>query len=395
MSRLRSASNKLIAMSLFLGVAALGSAWPWSASKEIKIGFVAQLTGGDSYIGQAAKLALEDRIKELNSRGGLAGRQVQLITYDSRTQPTEVVAATRRLIEHDDVVAVIGPEWTAASIPLGPISEQAKIPVITTTASNVKVTLNNDNSVKPFMFRTCFIDPYQGFALADFAYKDLKKRRAAFIYDVGSAYSMGIMQYFEDAFTKRGGQVVAKEGFQALDTEFRAQLSKVAKTNPDVLVVPVGTYRDIALIAKQADALGLRFQYLGVDGWVNDELLTLAGRELEGAYLSSGLSTADPKFKAYNENFLKAHNVKATIFAYYALDAMYMLEYAITTSVAKVHKVDPVAIKNELENMKDVPVFTSNLTIEPKTHNPHNKPIVIMAIRGSKWNISKTYAPAD
>jgi len=135
MSRLRSVSNKLIAMSLFLGVAALGSAWPWSASKEIKIGFVAQLTGGDSYIGQAAKLALEDRVKEINAKGGLAGRQVQLITYDSRTQPTEVVAATRRLIEHDNVVAVIGPEWTAASIPLGPISEQAKKPVITTTAS--------------------------------------------------------------------------------------------------------------------------------------------------------------------------------------------------------------------------------------------------------------------
>ena len=364
-------------------------------SKTIKLGFVAQLTGPDSYVGQAAKLALDDRIKEVNEKGGIGGKQLELITYDSRSESTDAVAATKRLIEQDKVVGVIGPEWTAASIPLAPIAEAAKVPIITTTASNTKVTVNDDGSVKPFMFRTCFIDPYQGYALADFAYKDLGKRKVAFIYDVGNAYSAGILQYFEAQFGKLGGQVIAKEGYQANDTEFRAQISKVAKANPDVLVVPASTYRDIALIAKQMNALGLKMQLLGVDGWVADELLSMAGKELEGSFLTSGLSTDSPEFKDYNEQFQKVHKEKPTIYAYYALDALYAFEHAIKVSIEKTSKVDTLAIKEALENMKDVQVFTSALTFEPATHNPHNKPVVIMSIKDSKWNIVKTYTPQD
>jgi len=364
-------------------------------SKVVKLGFVAQLTGPDSYVGQAAKLALEDRVKEVNDKGGINGKKIELITYDSRCEPPEAVAAAKRLIEQDKVVGVIGPEWTAASIPLAPIAEAAKVPVITTTASNVKVTINEDGSVKPFIFRTCFIDPYQGYALADFAYKDLGKRKAAFIYDVGNAYSAGILQFFEAQFTKLGGQVIAKEGYQSNDTEFRAQISKVAKANPDIMVLPSSTYRDVALIAKQTQALGLKTQFLGVDGWVADELLSMAGKELEGAFLTSGLSTEAPEFKDYNEKFQKAHNMKANIYAYYALDALYAFEYAIKTSLDKTKKVDTMAIKEALENMKDVPVFTSPLTYEPATHNPHNKPVIIMSIKDSKWQIVKTYAPQD
>lgn len=365
------------------------------SDKVIKFGFVAQLTGPDSYVGQAAKLALEDRVKEVNAKGGIDGKKIELITYDSRCEAPEAVAAAKRLIEQDKVVGVIGPEWTAASIPIAPIAEAAKVPVVTTTASNVKVTVNENGSVKPYIFRTCFVDPYQGYVLADFAFKDLGKKKAAFIYDVGNAYSAGIMQYFEAQFTKLGGQVIAKEGYQANDTEFRAQISKVAKTSPDLIVLPSSTYRDVALIAKQTEALGLKTQFLGVDGWVADELLSMAGKQLEGAYLTSGLSTEAPEFKDYNDQFQKAHNMKANIYAYYALDALYALEYAAKTSLDKTKKIDTVAMKEALENMKDVPVFTSSLTYEPATHNPHNKPVVIMSIKDSKWKIEKTYTPQD
>ncbi len=393
MSRLRSIPNKIQAIGLILGVAAMGYAWPWGGNKDIKFGFVAQLTGPDSYIGQAAKFALEDRVKEVNQKGGIGGKKVSLTIYDSRGEATEAVAATKRLIEQVGVVGIIGPEWSAAAIPLGPISEAAKVPIVTTTASNIKVTLNDNGTVKPYVFRTCFIDPYQGYALANFAYKDLKKRRAAFLYDVGSAYSAGVLQYFEAEFTRLGGQIIAKEGYQANDTEFRAQVSKVGQANPDCVVVPTSTYRDIALISKQADALGLKFQFLGVDGWVAEELLAMAGKELEGSILTSGLSTQDAQFKDYNAQFLKAHNVKPQIYAYYALDAMYALEYAAKVSLEKTQKIDTVVMKNALETMKDVPVFTSSLSYEAKTHNPHNKPIVIMSIKSSKWQTLKTYKP--
>jgi branched-chain amino acid transport system substrate-binding protein len=303
------------------------------------------------------------------------------------------VAAAKRLITQDGVVGVIGPEWSGAAIPLGPIAEAAKVPIITTTASNIKVTLNDNGSVKPYMFRTCFIDPYQGFALANYAYKNLGKRKAAFIYDVGAAYSAGILQYFEAEFTRLGGKVVAKEGYQANDTEFRAQISKVAQTAPDCLIVPTATYRDIALISKQSEALGLKFQFLGVDGWVADELLAMAGKELEGCYLTSGLSTEDAQFKDYNAQFFAKHNIKCQIYAYYALDAMYALEYGIKVSLDQTRKVDSTVVKNAIENMKDVPVFTSHLSYEANTHNPHNKPISILTIRNSKWVTVKTYKP--
>jgi len=392
MPRLRSIPNKLGALSLFLGIAAVAAAWPWS-SNDIKLGFVAQVTGPDSYVGQAAKLALEDHVKELNAKGGINGQKVKLIVYDSRGEATDAVAAAKRLITQDGVVGVIGPEWSGAAIPLGPIAEAAKVPIITTTASNIKVTLNDNGSVKPYMFRTCFIDPYQGFALANYAYKDLGKRKAAFIYDVGAAYSAGILQYFEAEFTRLGGKVVAKEGYQANDTEFRAQISKVAQTAPDCLIVPTATYRDIALISKQSEALGLKFQFLGVDGWVADELLAMAGKELEGCYLTSGLSTEDAQFKDYNAQFFAKHHIKCQIYAYYALDAMYALEYGIKVSLDQTRKVDSTVVKNAIENMKDVPVFTSHLSYEANTHNPHNKPISILTIRNSKWVTVKTYKP--
>uniref|UniRef100_A0A7C4PTT2 ABC transporter substrate-binding protein n=1 Tax=Anaerolinea thermolimosa TaxID=229919 RepID=A0A7C4PTT2_9CHLR len=369
------------------------------SSKTIKIGFIAQMTGPDSYIGQAAKLALEDRIAEINEKGGIKGYKIELITYDSRSEVPDAVAAAKRLMDQDHVSAIIGPEWSGAAIPIASIADASKTPVIATTASNIKVTVDDNGNVHPFMFRVCFIDPYQGFAIADFAYKELGKRKAAFITDVSAAYSVGIQNYFEEHFTSLGGEVVAKEGYQANDQEFRAQISKVAESGADLLVVPTATYRDIALIAKQADALGLKIQYLGVDGWVADELLSMAGKELDGAYLSSGVTTESPEFKDYNAAFEKKHGMKATVYAYYALDALYAIEYAANSVLDQSPSADPgseafrLSLKSALETMKDVPAFTSKLTIEPDTHNPHNKPVVILQIKDGQWKIVKTYEP--
>lgn len=363
-----------------------------STEKTVKLGFVAQMTGPDAYIGQAAKVALDERVKEINDAGGINGLKVQLITYDSRSEVPDAVAAAKRLIEQDKVVGVIGPEWSGAAIPIAAIADNAKVPFIATTASNVKVTVDDNGAVHPYMFRACFIDPYQGYALADFAYRELGKRKAAFITDVTAAYSVGIQNYFEEHFTELGGQVVAKEGYQANDQEFRAQISKVADSGADLLVIPTATYRDAALISKQAAALGLNIQYLGVDGWVSDELLTMAAAELDGAYLSSGVSTESPEFQEYNASFEQKHGQKATVYAYYALDALYAFEHAIGVAAAA-GPVTGTAVKNALENMQDVQAFTSKLTFEKDTHNPYNKPVIIMQIKDGKWVINKTYQP--
>ena len=370
-----------------------------NSAKTIKIGFVAQLTGADSYVGQAAKLALEDRVAEINAAGGIKGVPVELVSYDTRSEVPEAVAAAKRLMDQDKVSAIIGPEWSGAAIPIAAIADTSKTPVIATTASNVMVTVDENGNAHPYMFRVCFIDPYQGYAIADFAYKELGKRKAAFITDVSAAYSVGIQSFFEEHFTELGGQVVTKEGYQANDQEFRAQISKVADSGADLLIVPTATYRDIALIAKQAEALGLNIQYLGVDGWVADDLLTMAGAELDGAFLSSGVTTESPEFKEFNSAFEAKHNMKATVYAYYALDALYAIEYAAGMAMSGQGDSAPnseefrVAIRDALENTTDVQAFTSKLTIEPDTHNPHNKPVVILQIKDGAWKIEKTYEP--
>ena len=163
--------------------------------KVVKIGFVGQLTGSGAWVGQVAELAIKDRVEEINKAGGINGYQIKLISYDSRSEVADAVQATKRLIDQDKVSAIIGPEWTAAGIPIAAIADASKVPVIATTASNIKVTLDDAGKARPYMFRVCFIDPYQGFALADYAYKDLGKKKVAFITDVASAYSVGIQDY--------------------------------------------------------------------------------------------------------------------------------------------------------------------------------------------------------
>lgn len=361
--------------------------------KVLKIGYLAEQTGVEAYIGQATIPALEDRIAEVNSKGGIGGYQLKLIVYDTRSEVTDAVTVTKRMMEQDKVVAVIGPSWSAAGIPIAEIANTNKIPVVATTASNVNVTVNEAGQLNPYMFRVCFIDPYQGYALADFAYNKLGKRKVAFLTDIASPYTVGVHKFFKDHFVELGGEVVAEEGYQTGDTEFRAQLAKIKDSGADLLVAAAYTYKDAGLIGQQMEALGLKITVMGADGWFVDDLLAMAGPQLEGAYLTTGVSTESPEFADFNAAFEKKHGVKANIYTYYGLDALYAIEYAIDKAIKDTGSPDPTAVKNALENMKDVQLFTSKVTMEPDTHNPHNKPLLIVKITNSKWEIQETFQP--
>jgi branched-chain amino acid transport system substrate-binding protein len=366
-----------------------------SSEKVIKIGFATEQTGVESYIGQAAVPALQDHIDKINADGGIGGYKLQLIVYDTRSEVTDAVAVTKRLIEQDRVVAVIGPSWSAAAIPMAEIANTGKVPVIGTTASNINVTVSEDGKLNPYMFRVCFIDPYQGFALAEFAYKELGKRNVAFLTDVASPYSVGIQKFFSEQFEKLGGKIVAQEGYQTGDTEFRAQLAKIKDSGADLLMMPAYTYRDPGLAAQQGKALGLTMTMMGADGWFVDDLLPMAGKELEGAYLTTGVSTDSPEFADYNKTFEEKHKVKPNIYQYYSIDALYAIEWALRQLASQGKELNAQGVRDMLENMKDVQLFTSKVTMEPDTHNPHNKPILIMTIKDSKWQIVKTFVPGQ
>lgn len=360
--------------------------------KVLKIGFITEQTGVDAYIGPASVPALQDKIDEINAAGGIGGYTLQLIVYDTRSEVTDAVSVAKRLIDQDKVVAIIGPSWSSAGIPLADIADAGKVPMIATTASNVNVTVSESGQLHPYMFRVCFIDPYQGYAQADFAYNKLGLRKAALLTDISSPYTVGLHQFFEQHFLELGGEIVAKEGYNQGDTEFRAQLAKIKDAGADLLVVDAYTYKDVGLVAQQSEALGLKVQIMAGDGVFVPDLLEMAGPQLEGAIVTTGVSESSPEFAQFNADFEAKHGIKANIYTYYGLDALMAIEHAIREAV-KQGEPTPTAIRDALETMTDVQLFTSKVSIEPDTHNPHNKPLLIMTIKNSQWELVETFAP--
>jgi branched-chain amino acid transport system substrate-binding protein len=262
----------------------------------IKIGWIGSLTGDSAVWGTNESNMLKMLVEETNANGGILGRQIELICYDTRGDANEAVNAARRIISQDKVCAIIGPNASSHCIAIQGILKELKVPDISTVATNPKVTFDDaTNTVHPYNFRVCFTDPYQGAIAGGYAFDELKLTRAAILYDIADDYSQGLTQYFEETFTGRGGSIVAKEAFKKDDVDFRAQLTKIKDTNPEVLFLPI-YYREVALIAKQARELGLNCVLMGGDGWPSDTLFEMAKEELQGSYLVNHLDTNDPSF---------------------------------------------------------------------------------------------------
>jgi branched-chain amino acid transport system substrate-binding protein len=363
----------------------------FGANDTIKIGFIGCMSGVDAYLGQTAILALRDRVEEINAKGGIIGKKIELIAYDIGLDPTtETINATNRLIEQDKVVAIIGPESSDQAITAVDIVNNAKVPMIVTTASNETVTIREDGTLNEYMFRMCFIDSYQGKALANYAFNTMGIRKLAVLGDIANLYTQGIQQYFIKEFEALGGKITSEEGFTDQDTEFRAPLANIKNSDAEAILIATGTYKIAGFIGQQAKELGMNHQILGVDGWFAQEILTFAGPQLDGAILSNTMADDDPLFENYRKAFAEKHSGQSVnIFAYYALDALMSIEYAIIEA----NNIDPVQIKEKLENMVNVPVFTSNLTIDPATHNPLNKPIVILEIKDGKFVTKGSFIP--
>jgi branched-chain amino acid transport system substrate-binding protein len=210
--------------------------------------------------------------------------------------------------------------------------------------------------------------------------------------DISSPYTVGLHQFFEQHFLELGGEIVSREGYNQGDTEFRAQLANIKDAGADLLVVDAYTYKDVGLVAQQAEALGLDIQIMAGDGVFVPELLEMAGPQLEGAIVTTGVSESSPEFAQFNADFEAKHGIQANIYTYYGLDALMAIEYAIRVAVEQGEPTS-AAIRDALETMTDVQLFTSVVTMEPDTHNPHNKPLLIMIITNSQWELFETFAP--
>ena len=362
-------------------------------SGTIKIGYFSDMSSADGYIGTAGYYALLDRAEELNANGGLLGKQIEIIAYDNAGKNEEVVNIVNKLCYADKVNVIIGPTSSSHAIAAAPVVNEAQIPMISLSATNAAVTVDEDGNVQPYVFRVCFIDPYQGTALADFAYNDMDNPVVGTLAPLEDSYAQGLSSYFIDQYTGLGGTVAKELGYRAGEVEFRAQLTDMADAGVQVVFVPCTAYKDAAFMVQQASDLGYDFTWLFGDAVYSDEFLENVGDLLDGkCYLSTGVTDVGGTYDEYYASFNEKHpDQSANIYALYAMDCMMATEYAITNG----NSDDPNSIRDQFENMEDVPLFTFTMTMEKETHNPHNKPVSIMTIEDGAYTLFKEYTPAN
>lgn len=366
-------------------ITACGDTGTSAKEETIKIGWIGSLTGDQAVWGTCESNTVKMLIEEVNANGGMLGKQVEGIYYDTKGDAAEAVNATKRLITQDGVVAIIGPNASGQAISISSVLEQYKVPDIATVATNPKVTVNDDGSVKAYNFRVCFIDPYQGAVAAGYAYDRLGLRNAAVLYDVASDYSQGFTEFFEKTFTEKGGKIVAKEGFKEGDVEFKPQLSKIKDANPDMILMPY-YYKEVALSANQARELGIDAVLMGGDGWPSEQLMTMAADAIEGSYIVNHLDFNDPEVKPLQEAYTAKYNLPMELNGYMAHDAFLLLQAAIEDAKSD----DPVKITESLTKVT-VQGVTGTIKISPEDHNPVGKEAAIVKIESADYIFQEKY----
>jgi len=282
-------------------------------AQEIKIGSVAPLTGPISTYGQSHKNAVDLAVEQVNEQGGLLGRTVVVIHEDSQGDPLIGANATQKLIEQDHVVAIVGPIPSKVGMAAAPIAEEAEIPIVV-TGTNPDITPGKD-----FVFRSCWTDDFQGLVMAKFAYEELGATSAAILYDLGNDYAKSVSEIFAETFEELGGMITTIETHPTDAIDFRAQLTNIKATSPDVFFFP-DFYNDANLIGRQAREVGLEAQFLGADGWDSPDL-DLA--TLDGAYYTSHFSKEDPRAetRAFVEAYTEKYGAEPDLLAIMGYDA--------------------------------------------------------------------------
>jgi branched-chain amino acid transport system substrate-binding protein len=361
-----------------------------NASGEILIGHVASLTGDTATFGVSADEGIKLAMDEINAKGGiLGGRKVNVLTEDDRSLGDEAKTAANKLITRDHVVAMLGEIASSRSIAMAPVCEDAKIPMLSPGSTNPKVTKGYE-----WVFRNCFIDPFQGTAMANFAMnappQGLGLKRFAILYPNNSDYGVGLKDYFQSAVKQRGGEIVGVEAYvEKTDTDFRAQMTKLKANNPDAIFVS-GYYTEAGLIAKQARDLGITVPLMGGDGWDSDQTLKIGGKAIEGCYFSNHYSPDEgrPESKQFVDAYKKKYNGKTPdAMAILAYDAMLIMCDAIT----RAGSADPAKIRDALASTKDFPGASGVTTIDAD-HNAR-KSAVILKIADGRFKYFATVKP--
>jgi len=345
-----------------------------TANDVIKIGEVGSMTGSNATFGISTHEGIVLAVKQINAAGGLLGRKVEILALDDQGKPEEAAIAVQKLISQSQVTAILGEVASSNSLAMAPIAQTNKVPMVTPSSTNPKVTEIGD-----YIFRVCFIDPFQGAVMGKFALETLKVKKVAILRDIKSDYSVGLANYFTETFTKGGGTVITDQSYAAGDSDFKAQLTSIRGKTPDAIFIP-GYYGDVALIARQARELGIKVPLLGGDGWDSDKLKEIGGKAIDGSYFANHYTQEDPTPRV--QNFINEYKADFGGRVPDGLAAMgYDAMIVLADAIKRAGSTDRAKIRDALAATKDFQAVTGLITID-ENRNAKKSAVVIKIIEG-------------
>ena len=371
-------ATKLVGLIVLVAmIAGLLAGCGGGGEKTIKFALLFPMTGDVATFGASSRDGAVLALEEWNAKGGINGAKIEWVVGDTRCDPQEARNAVNKVTDQDKVQFIVGAVCSSASIPISEVANQKKVLQISPTSTNPKVTVNEDGSVKPFTFRACFLDPFQGTVMAKFALDNLKAKTAAVLLDQGNDYVRGLAEFFRESFEKNGGKVVVWETYTKDDTDFSAILAKVADAKPDFLFLP-DYYNKVNLIAKQAKDKGITAAMGGGDGWDSAELDVAA---VDGGFYSNHYDAADtrPIVQSWLKTYAARYNgAVPDALATLAYDATNMLLKAMTDAKSN----DPDVVRTALEKISFDGV-SGKITLDAN-HNPIKSAVIIGVKDGKK-----------
>ena len=350
------------------------------AADTILVGHVASITGDTATFGRSADQGMRMAIEGVNAAGGVLGRPIELITEDDRSVTEEARTAAQKLLQRDQVVALLGEVASSRSLAAAPEAQRARVPMISPGSTNEKVT-----EVGDYIFRACFIDPFQGAVMAHFAADELHAKRVAILFDFKQDYSVGLAASFRETARKLGIEIVADERYTSGDIEFRAQLTTIRATKPDAIFVP-GYYTELGLIAKQARELGIDVPLLGGDGWDSEKTIEIGGAAVEGYFFSThyAADSDSPRVQAFVTDFKAKYGATPDAMAALGYDTALIL----VDSLGRARSTDGPALRDAIAATRGFEGVTGKISMDEKRNA--RKDAVVLKIEGGKFRYHRT-----
>ncbi len=386
----------ILVIGLAVAPTAYGFKWPWQKESSIKVGINAPITGDIPKVGEGSKFAAQMWLEDINAAGGLdvGGKKykVEIVVEDNESKAESAVKAMTKLITEDEVIAVVGPQSSKQAVPAGEVANNYKTPMISPWSTNPNTTKD-----RPFVFRGCFLDPFQGPVLANFIKEEFGFTKAAVLYDVASDYPKGLAEFFKMAWEKNNGpgSVVAYESFTTKDTDFSSQLTQIIRSGAEVLFTPQ-YYNEVALIVQQAKELGWNGPIVGSDSWGSAETVTLCGEACYGLFFSTHYAAAGATgaTKAFIDRYNGKHGYIPDDVGALTWDSLRLVQQSIqncgtiTGDIAK----DRQCVRDALAKIKEFDGITGQMTFTEEG-DPLKAAVIVRISDKGEYEFYKSVAP--